>query len=63
MYLLKADTPVSGSNRLVSAPATNRRTGWSLNREHNLPSLCTPHLHDRSVLSMPATSAGVTLGT
>ena len=52
MYLLKADSPISGSNR--PCPYLNEQANPSLNREH---------LHDRSVLSMPATSAGVTLGT
>ena len=49
MYLLKADTPSPYVNESAN--------GLRLNREHNC------HLHDRSVLSMPATSAGVTLGT
>ncbi len=63
MYLLKADSPILGSNRSVSA-SVRERTG-KRPRASTASTIVRvrPAPYDRSVLSMPATSAGVTLGT
>ena len=54
MYLLKADSPILGSN---PCPYVNEQA-------NGLEPQPRAQFHDdRSVLSMPATSAGVTLGT
>ena len=63
MYLLKADSPILGSNRSVSV-SVRERTG-KRPRASTASTIVRvrPAPYDRSVLSMPATSAGVTLGT
>lgn len=61
---LKADSPILGSNRPVSGPYVNEQAnGLEPQPRTQLSGSVRPTPYDRSVLSMPATSAGVTLGT
>ena len=61
---LKADSPILGSNRPASGPYVNEQAnGLEPQPRTRLSGSVRPTPYDRSVLSMPATSAGVTLGT
>lgn len=63
MYLLKADSPILGSNRSKSpCPYVNEQANGLEPPTASTIVRVRPAPYDRSVLSMPATSAGVTLG-